>query len=706
MATTSMQSPMTPVTASRPHGGPISIGSLVNHEELHRANYGSFDHGLGVSNYPYLHGFSASEDSLYYNTPESSLSPRSEEFVRHPHRQSISSASSVVDYHPSVTSPLVHNILPSNVWPSLPTPPTYFPTTIGEDGGLYAPVSLFLPHRSLICAEADQAKSDLQPLSSFSDLDGYAYDCIRRELSSAFGVISTGIFDNVRWENCLNNYWQYFHPSFPILHQPTFFTTKPSPLLTGAMVAIGSQYDSRPDAKQYSMALLEICTRLLKGRSETIKSSSKLADMQIVLLLETLRRFRSRRTDTEVSSRFRTLYTGISETRQWATTNPLAVFRNLQPNYTADELANAHRFWVDLETKRRIGHAAFCLDTTQAVLFEQPLTVMRHSPPRLRTTDLKPPIAFPCDNDLWETSPVKKWAERAAKANDTDLASATTEAATEAATTDLDPFQSHLLLSHLIASSGSSTPASAENALASLSNLPNNHPMSFTYSAFLAAEHTHIRDLLLVSGESWILSRKIEDPTAFDAAKTRLRTWVDARTDSLTALWHATNLLRSVIDIDTPPERGELAHFRNTHALHEGWCLYISCLIVWAYGYSANLALMPGPPISSAASTISEAHSTSTASSSGERSQTYNHPAVMDAGDADAEMREYLRATRVSSAEHLKNLDANIVGRTHGLLESVRLRKIANGQGGGGLMNEAERILYRLVEGRSRLSHF
>lgn len=78
----------------------------------------------------------------------------------------------------------------------------------------------------------------------------------------------------------------------------------------------------------------------------------------------------------------------------------------------------------------------------------------------------------------------------------------------------------------------------------------------------------------------------------------------------------------------------------------------------------------------------------------------------MDAADADAEMRDYLRATRVASAEQLKTLDANIIGRTHGLLESVRVRKIANGPGGGGLLNEAERVLYRLVEGRSRLSHF
>lgn len=142
MATASMQSSMTPITASRSQSGLISIDSLVNQDHLQRGTYGGYDQGLGVhSNYPYLQDFPPSDESLYGHTPESSLSPRSDQFVRHPHRQSISSASSVVDYYPSVTSPLVSNILP-NSWSSLPTPPTYLSTTMGEENGIYASVSL------------------------------------------------------------------------------------------------------------------------------------------------------------------------------------------------------------------------------------------------------------------------------------------------------------------------------------------------------------------------------------------------------------------------------------------------------------------------------------------------------------------------------------------------------------------------------------
>ena len=112
---------MTHGSVSRPHSDAISIGSLVNPETLRR-EYESYN-SLGVhttSTYPYLQGFPSLDDSLYYNTPDSSLSPRSDEFVRHPHPHSVSSAASVVDYS-NGTLPLFSNILPSN-WPSLPLP--------------------------------------------------------------------------------------------------------------------------------------------------------------------------------------------------------------------------------------------------------------------------------------------------------------------------------------------------------------------------------------------------------------------------------------------------------------------------------------------------------------------------------------------------------------------------------------------------------
>lgn len=67
-------------------------------------------------------------------------------------------------------------------------------------------------------------------------------------------------------------------------------------------------------------------------------------------------------------------------------------------------------------------------------------------------------------------------------------------------------------------------------------------------------------------------------------------------------------------------------------------------------------------------------------------------------------MRDYLQTTNVESADDVLRLDPAVFANTHGLLEIVRLQEIVLFL--GGLMNEAERVLYRLVEGRSRLSHF
>ena len=67
-------------------------------------------------------------------------------------------------------------------------------------------------------------------------------------------------------------------------------------------------------------------------------------------------------------------------------------------------------------------------------------------------------------------------------------------------------------------------------------------------------------------------------------------------------------------------------------------------------------------------------------------------------------MREFLHITNVERVENLSQIDPHIFGQVHGLLEIIRLNKI--GHFLGGLMNDAERVLYRLVEGRSRLSHF
>jgi hypothetical protein len=211
---------------------------------------------------------------------------------------------------------------------------------------------------------------------------------------------------------------------------------------------------------------------------------------------------------------------------------------------------------------------------------------------------------------------------------------------------------------------------------------------------------TPLRSLLIVSGESWIFGKKLDKENEFQAAKEGLRQWVDMGCDSLTALWHATRLLRDRLTFMPGDAIDEIsAQFSSTLMLHEAWCLYIAALVCWAHGLNPSLGSSTSARGSRAPSVMSaptSSHSSTTTSS--------GHPSLMDSSDAASDAQFYLNLTNVDSPVQLAHLDPTVLGRIHGLLEIVRMKKILPLL--GGLMSEAERVLFRLVEGRSTLSHF
>jgi hypothetical protein len=64
-------------------------------------------------------------------------------------------------------------------------------------------------------------------------------------------------------EQYLDNYWRLFHPSYPVIHKPTFSRVNESPMLRAAMIAIGAQYTDDPGAKARSRLLHDECVKLL-----------------------------------------------------------------------------------------------------------------------------------------------------------------------------------------------------------------------------------------------------------------------------------------------------------------------------------------------------------------------------------------------------------------------------------------------------------
>lgn len=446
-------------------------------------------------------------------------------------------------------------------------------------------------------------------------------------------------------------------------------------------------------------------------------------------MLEVLARFRSRKAEIGLSPRFRALFASVrtafhriggkktdsssqlnhTSVRHWISTNPFAVLKGLSKSRTAAELQQAHSFWVNRETRRRLLLGSFILDMQQAVFFEQSSVLF----PRWSnetTSAQASTLPFPCDNQLWECANIEQWAELAKPYHQANLSSAA-DSAVEGNMNSLDSFRSRLILAHLVIRR-TSEGKDPDVALATFHKTLAEHTRPGQYAstefdihAYSAAQNSPLRDLLIVSGESWLFGKKLENEDDFHAAKFRLRGWVGS-SKAQTALWHATALLRMVFNANAavPPASEIGTQDREMKVPHEQWCVYIAALVCWA----CTVDVSPSEPSDSSTSLKSPATISRAASPAAPTPVSIGYPPIMDPIEADAQTRSFLQVTDVEDASNLSNAlgatETAVAGQIKGLLEAVRTRKI-NGTLGG-LLNEGAGVLYRLVEGRSRLSRF
>ena len=273
----------------------------------------------------------------------------------------------------------------------------------------------------------------------------------------------------------------------------------------------------------------------------------------------------------------------------------------------------------------------------------------------------------------------------------------------------MDPFRSRLIHTYL-ATSQSNNERNPDTEVAAFcqSLTRHDHPRNYAHTRFdkhahTAAQHTPIRSLLIVSGESWLFGKKVEKEDDFRAAKAQLREWVGS-SKAQAAWWHAAALLRLVLILQPDPARDIGIQDHTMGMLHEGWCVYIAALTSWAGAFDGSAATRPFAPSPVASTSLDRPITTPGPSSATPGPSATGYPPLMNAIDADAEMRRFLQVTDVEKATDLPAARLKLKGQSRGLLEVVRMRTI-NGSLGG-LLNEASGVLYRLVEGRSGLSRF
>ena len=318
------------------------------------------------------------------------------------------------------------------------------------------------------------------------------------------------------------------------------------------------------------------------------------------------------------------------------------------------QLKTGYGGWLDLETRRRILVAAFILDTQHSHLFQQAPACSDV----LGEESLDLP--FPSSTETWNCTDLFTWRDLMMSQDAFSLSFV------EPSPTPLDAFQSSLLSCcqvHSLRQSNNLAQSNLEfrpTKFGFLTTVMAHHALSFSM-------HTPLHALIITASESWLFGTKITDEAVWKHEKSALRDWVGSD-GAMRAVWHATRLLRLAFQNQNQPPQ----EIDGVSYLHDLWCLYIAALICWAFGYGTTEILDAQPR--------------------------------WKPEDAENLAWEYLGAMDVQNWWEISSVPSLARRSTRGLMECVRV-KIGD-MSLGGLLNGAEDVLFRLVDGESEVVKF
>jgi hypothetical protein len=239
--------------------------------------------------------------------------------------------------------------------------------------------------------------------------------------------------------------------------------------------------------------------------------------------------------------------------------------------------------WVDVESRRRLLCLCFIFDIHQA---------MYHQQSRAKTcSDATNTILYvPCPEFIWESTSAADWdANRNGNHSDQPLHLAQQYLAQENSS-ELSHFTQTLhicaIVSQLRNHDDPNDPNNAQSHDVQLriSTLETLFPTSPTLYTYLALYHTPLHDLLAVTGDTWVFSSKLKQPSLFIEAQMRLRAWSSSPA-AATAVHYACRVLEFAL---SNSQRASSADPRNgvDHLdLSHYWSLYVAALICWAFGH-------------------------------------------------------------------------------------------------------------------------
>ncbi|KAI2605999.1 uncharacterized protein GGS25DRAFT_523668 [Hypoxylon fragiforme] len=416
----------------------------------------------------------------------------------------------------------------------------------------------------------------------------------------------------------LGIYWKRFDALFPLVHRKNPKTVADE-ILHCAMAAVGTQFLQGKEDRNKGNELHEFARKEAK-----LCPQWNLQIMQAIFLCELYARFRGRSVQRGPSEPFQSLYSRMVR-------HPIP--DNFTP--TASTLDGRWKEWIDIESQRRLLAACFIFDVHTSVYYQQHFPMSAPPTPLIKNTE-----------DLWAAQSPENWEilfDR--KPINTELTSLSGQVPFSAEQIASSPPIDYtvFLASEYLRLPRRSTPSILDLAVevdeTSTERIRKLFSGSAVGNAYLALYYTPLHDLLAVSGETWLFSRKLASPQVFQEHKRRLQLWCNSLHIGVATGFAAKALLAFFGQIDhsnsnsplnatihsldaeedDDQNRGKGWNLSDMSDMSDYWAMYVCALICWALGHRRGGGTGSGPGSDTASSRHPGRHSNTNAGEKGER---------------------------------------------------------------------------------------
>ncbi|KAI0007927.1 hypothetical protein F4779DRAFT_642525 [Xylariaceae sp. FL0662B] len=469
----------------------------------------------------------------------------------------------------------------------------------------------------------------------------------------------------------LDVYWKRFDTLYPLVHRKSFETAA-NGVLRCAMAAIGTQFLRGKEDRIRGSYLHEFAWEEVKRCPQW-----NVQIMQAILLCEFYARFRGRSVVRNPSQAFQSLYSRVStqpssifdhlssfvfpysHTDRWHpySTSSSSQMADIQTSDDFISTASTHEEhwnkWINAETYRRLLAACFVLDAHTS--FSTPTTPIFLTRP---------------SEDLWNARSYDAWeALRASKAN-MEPVTLSNEILTADRIATAPPLDRAIFLaSEALRLPKRSSPSlldlSAEVDQTSADRISTLFPGSAVANTYLALHYTPLHDLLAVSGESWLFTKKLASPQTFQQHKRRLQQWSGSHHAGAAAQFAAKALLAFIEPNDhnnrnSPNAAGSSSDLDeedgqrpcrawNMSDISDYWGMYVCALICWALGHRTTRG--------AAAAAMARATASGSGSVSASSHHQHHHHNNVNVGEKEErEARKWLRTVAGLRVEEVVNL--------------------------------------------------